>query len=171
MKRASLNSQRLYNSNDEVARAKLKHQNLLREFLELQKEFVSKKKKLQTVNQKRETLLAEVRFLRRRYKYLSMTKPLDYELQQESVQSQNPYLQSETAKSYGINEVVERRPSSCSDFETNVVHEEGGRVCQADVQDQAPLRKEKKPKNGLINNGKSVGKKKISWQDQVTLKV
>lgn len=50
-----------------------------------------------------------------------MTKPLDYELQQESVQSQNPYLQSETAKSYGINEVVERRPSSCSDFETNVV--------------------------------------------------
>ncbi|XP_022750334.1 uncharacterized protein LOC111299419 isoform X2 [Durio zibethinus] len=167
MKRSSLNSHRQYNSVDEEARARLKHQNLLQEFLELQKEFVSKKKKMQTVNQKRETLLAEVRFLRQRYSYLSMIKSQEYERQQDSVQPQNPYLQSKIAKNYGINEAVERRPSSLPDLDPNVHEKRGGRS-QVDV--QAPLRKEKKPKNCVIN-GKRVGKKKISWQDQVALKV
>ncbi|XWS70507.1 hypothetical protein CRYUN_Cryun03dG0053700 [Craigia yunnanensis] len=168
MKRAYLNSHRRYNSVDEEARARLKHQDLLQEFLELQKEFVSKKKKLQTVNQKRETLLAEVRFLRQRYNYLSLTKSQEYELLQDSVQSQNPCLQSKMTKNYDINEAVERRPCSLPDLDPNVVHEEGFVRSQVDV--QAPLRKEKKPKNCLIN-GKRVGKKKISWQDQVALKV
>ncbi|XVE53523.1 hypothetical protein DITRI_Ditri03aG0009900 [Diplodiscus trichospermus] len=169
MKRGSLNSRRRqYNSVNEEAMARLKHQNLLLEFLELQKEFVSKKKKLQTVNQKRETLLAEVRFLRQRYSYLSMIKSQECELLQDSVQSKNPSFGSKTAKNYGINEAVERRQISLPDLDPNVVHEEGGRRSQADV--KPPLRKEKKPKNCLIN-GKRSGKKKISWQDQVPLKV
>ncbi|XP_022729399.1 uncharacterized protein LOC111284754 [Durio zibethinus] len=169
MKRASLNSHRQYNNSvDEEARARLKHQNLLQEFLELQKEFVSKKKKLQTVNQKRETLLAEVRFLRKRYSYLSMIKSQEYELQQDCVQSQNPYLQSKMAKNYGINEALERRLCSLPDLDPNLAHEEEGGRGQVDF--QAPLRKEKKPKNCLLN-GNRVGKKKISWQDQVVLKV
>ncbi|XVF35685.1 hypothetical protein REPUB_Repub18cG0167500 [Reevesia pubescens] len=169
MKRASLNSHRQYNSFvDEEARARLKHQTLLQEFLELQKEFVSKKKKLQTVDQKRETLLAEVRFLRQRYSYLSMIKSQEYGLQQDSVQSQNLYVQSKMAKNYGINEPVGRSPCSLPDLDPNVVQEEGGGKNQVDV--QAPSRKEKKPKNGLIK-GKRVGKKKISWQDEVALKV
>lgn len=170
MKRASLNSHRQYNSVDEEARARLKHQNLLQEFLELQKEFVSKKKKLQTVDQKRDTLLAEVRFLRQRYNYLSMTKSREYEPLQRSVQSQHPpylQLQSKSAKSYDVNDAVERRRHSPG-LNPNLVHEEGGERSQVDV--RAPLRKGKKPKNGLIN-GKRVGKKKISWQDQVALEV
>ncbi|XVF89409.1 hypothetical protein PTKIN_Ptkin19aG0128100 [Pterospermum kingtungense] len=165
MKRASLNSHRQYDSLDEDARAKLKYQNLLQEFLELQKEFVSKKKKLQTVNQKRETLLAEVRFLRQRYRYLSKIKSAEHELQQDSVQSQNPYLQSKTAKNIGINEAVEGIPGSLPDLDTDMVLEEGGGRSQVQVVVQAPLRKEKKPKKGLIN-GKTVEKKKISWLDQ-----
>ncbi|XVF48262.1 hypothetical protein PTKIN_Ptkin03bG0175800 [Pterospermum kingtungense] len=166
MKRASLNSHRQHNSVDGQARARLKHQNLLQEYLELQKEFVSKKKKLQTVNQKRETLLAEVRFLRQRYNYLSTIKSREYEPPQVSVQSQNPYRQRKLAKSYNINDAAERKPCP-PDLNPNVVHERGERS-QVDV--QAPLRKEKKPKNGLIN-AKRVGKKKISWQDQVALEV
>ncbi|KAL4295685.1 hypothetical protein GQ457_12G019810 [Hibiscus cannabinus] len=150
---------------DEETRARLKHQALLQEFLDLQKEFVSKKKKLPVMNQKRDTLLAEVRFLRRRYNCLSMIKSQEYEQQQDFVQSQNPNLQSNMAKpnSLVINEAGER-----GHIDLNVIHEGGSGRNQGDV--QAPLRKKKKPKNCLIN-GKRVGKKKISWQDPVALKV
>lgn len=168
MKRASLNSHWQSNSVDEEAGARLKYQNLLQDFLELQKGFVSDKKRMRTVNQKRETLLAEVRFLRKRFSYLSMIKSQEHELQQDSVQSQNPHLQSRMAKNHGINEAVEKGPSSLPDLDPNMALEEGSVRSQVDV--QAPLRKEKQPRNGLIN-GKRVGKKKISWQDQVALKV
>ncbi|XP_043810542.1 uncharacterized protein LOC110612406 isoform X2 [Manihot esculenta] len=40
---------------------KLKHQSLLQDFLEFQKEFVSKKKKLQMTKQKRDILSTEIR--------------------------------------------------------------------------------------------------------------
>ncbi|KAE8732551.1 putative Pentatricopeptide repeat-containing protein [Hibiscus syriacus] len=170
MKRDSRNSRRQYNNNsvDEEAMSRRKHQNLLQEFLDLQKEFVSKKNKLEMVNQMQGTLLNEVRFLRQRYNYLSMIKSQEYELQQDFVQSQYPYLQSKMAKKHGVNESIERRPSFFPDSCPNVVHvEEGGR---SHVDVQAALRKGKKPKKRLIN-GKRVGKRKISWQDEVALKV
>ncbi|GMJ15830.1 INO80-BINDING PROTEIN 2B [Hibiscus trionum] len=156
---------------DQETRARLKHQTLLQEFLDLQKEFVSRKKKLQAMNQKRDALLAEVRFLRQRYSYLSMIKSQEYEQQQQdSVQSQNPHLRSKMAKpkSLVINEAGERKPSPLPDINLNVVNEEGSGRNQRDV--HGLLIKEKKPKNHLVN-GKRVGKKKISWQDPVALKV
>ncbi|CBI36541.3 hypothetical protein VitviT2T_016886 [Vitis vinifera] len=54
----------------EDAKSRFKHQSLLQDFHELQKETEAMKKKLLSVNQNKLTLLAEVRFLRRRYKYL-----------------------------------------------------------------------------------------------------
>ncbi|XP_034700085.1 uncharacterized protein LOC117925240 isoform X2 [Vitis riparia] len=54
----------------EDAKSRFKHQSLLQDFHELQKETEAMNKKLQSVNQNKLTLLAEVRFLRRRYKYL-----------------------------------------------------------------------------------------------------
>ncbi|XP_039005423.1 uncharacterized protein LOC120132798 isoform X1 [Hibiscus syriacus] len=166
---------------DEETRARLKHQTLLQEFLVLQKEFVSKKKKLPVMNQKRDSLLAEVRyeisygffplhvFLRRRCSYLSMIKSQEYEQQQDSVQSQNPNRQSKLAKpkSLAINKAGKRRLYSLPDIDLNVVHEEGSGKNQGNV--QAPSQKEKKPKNRL-SNSKRVGKKKITWQDPVALK-
>ncbi|OMO61546.1 hypothetical protein CCACVL1_23418 [Corchorus capsularis] len=167
MKRASINSRQQYNSVDEEAKARLKHQNLLQEFLELQKEFVGKKKKLQAVKQKRETLLAEVQFLRQRYSYLSMIRSQEYEVEQDLVQSQNPYMQTQMlAKDHGIDVPVEEKP--CSPPNPYAVYEEGVGRSQVDV--QASTRKEKKLKNKLMN-GKRVGKKKISWQDQVAVNV
>ncbi|KAH1067261.1 hypothetical protein J1N35_032248 [Gossypium stocksii] len=176
MKRASRNRQYNNNSVDEEARARLKHQSLLQEFLELQKEFVSKKKKLETVNQMRGSLLNEVRydiyflnlFLRQRYSYLSMVKSREYGLEKDSVQSQNSYLQTKMVKNFGINVSVERRLNSLPDLDPNVVHEEGSGRSQVDV--QAVSRKGKKSQNRLMN-GKRVGKKKISWQDQVAFKI
>ncbi|KAK5830272.1 hypothetical protein F383_05308 [Gossypium arboreum] len=168
MKRASRNRQYNNNSVDEEAKARLKHQSLLQEFLELQKEFVSMKKKLETVNQMRGSLLNEVRFLRQRYSYLSMVKSREYGLQKDSVQSQNSYLQNKMVKNFGINVSVERRLNSLPDLDPNVIHEEGSGRSQVDV--QAVSRKGKKSQNRLMN-GKRVGKKKISWQDQVAFKI
>ncbi|XP_070048084.1 uncharacterized protein [Nicotiana tomentosiformis] len=48
------------NTADEVAKAKLKQKHLLNEFLELQKEFVSKKRKLQAAKQRRDIILGEI---------------------------------------------------------------------------------------------------------------
>ncbi|XP_039052302.1 uncharacterized protein LOC120193951 [Hibiscus syriacus] len=126
------------------------------------------KNKLETVNQMQGTLLNEVRFLRQRYNYLSMIKSQEYELQEDSVQSQNPYLQSKMAKKHGVNESIERRLRSLPDSHPNAVHEEESGRSHVDV--QAASGKWKKPKMRLIN-GKRVGKRKISWQDQVALKV
>lgn len=68
MKRASIDN------NEQEAKMQSKYQNLLQDYLELQKEFVSKKKKFKSAIEKRDTLLAEVRFLRRRRKHLLKTK-------------------------------------------------------------------------------------------------
>ncbi|KAG2668198.1 hypothetical protein I3843_15G144000 [Carya illinoinensis] len=55
----------------EDSRTRFKHQSLLQDFEELQKETEAMKKKLQMMKQKKLTLSAEVRFLRKRYKYLT----------------------------------------------------------------------------------------------------
>ncbi|KAG8375424.1 hypothetical protein BUALT_Bualt10G0098600 [Buddleja alternifolia] len=136
--------------------AKLKYQTLLMEYLDLQKEFVSRKRKLQAAKQKRETISAEIRFLRHRRKYLLKV----------------------------------RAPNTVpnSDIESNAV--EGGRNCSTseapprnidqvlkdgdgEGHENGPekeVRFAKKRKNLLIHD-KVVAKRKISWPDQVTLKV
>ncbi|KAF5456828.1 hypothetical protein F2P56_026264 [Juglans regia] len=72
---------------NEEARVNLKYQILLQEYLELQKEFISKKRRLQNATVNRETLLAEVRFLRKKHKYLLKVQSPKGE--QEFVQRKN----------------------------------------------------------------------------------
>ncbi|PSS36167.1 Protein like [Actinidia chinensis var. chinensis] len=63
----------------EDAKAKFKHQTLIQDFRELEKEAEAMRNKLKATKQKKLTLLAEVRFLRRRYQHLLInkaTKPL-----------------------------------------------------------------------------------------------
>ncbi|KAG8656803.1 uncharacterized protein LOC110612406 isoform X1 [Manihot esculenta] len=74
---------------------KLKHQSLLQDFLEFQKEFVSKKKKLQMTKQKRDILSTEIRFLRQRYRYLMAMKSHNLQLQQDPAPPENSSMQSE----------------------------------------------------------------------------
>jgi hypothetical protein len=54
----------------EVSKAKFKHQTLIQDYQELHEEVDAMKNKLETMKLRKLTLLAEVRFLRRRYKYL-----------------------------------------------------------------------------------------------------
>lgn len=55
----------------EEARARFRHQSLLQDYEDLLKETEAKRKKLQKANEKKLKLLAEVKFLRRKYRCLS----------------------------------------------------------------------------------------------------
>ncbi|XP_023531576.1 uncharacterized protein LOC111793773 [Cucurbita pepo subsp. pepo] len=52
------------------SKIRFKHQTLLQDYHELEKETETAKRKLQMMKQKKMTLIAEVRFLRKRYEYL-----------------------------------------------------------------------------------------------------
>ncbi|KAA8535377.1 hypothetical protein F0562_030380 [Nyssa sinensis] len=73
----------------EDAKTRLKHQTLMQDYRELQKETEGQKNKLETMKQRKSTLLAEVRFLRQRYKYLLRNKSPKPLQKRELVQPQN----------------------------------------------------------------------------------
>ncbi|KAJ0504040.1 hypothetical protein HanHA89_Chr12g0454931 [Helianthus annuus] len=58
----------------EDVRARFKHQTLIQDFLELQQETEAARNQLEAMKQKKQTLEAEVRFLRRRRKFLLKTR-------------------------------------------------------------------------------------------------
>ncbi|KAF8052516.1 hypothetical protein N665_1549s0003 [Sinapis alba] len=58
-------------------RIMFKHQSLMQDYHDLQKETEFKMRKLEMMKQRRSTLDAEVRFLRRRYKHLKQDKTLE----------------------------------------------------------------------------------------------
>ncbi|XP_057959457.1 uncharacterized protein LOC131151951 [Malania oleifera] len=114
------------------------------------------------MNQTRETLLAEVRFLRRRRRYLLKIQSPKPEAEQEVVQRQNSDVHSELPvkkRKYSVNnEAAVENPCPVMD------------INQTPGGDWEPLLVEKMPKSCLFS-GKKVGKKKISWQDPVALEV
>ncbi|KAI3715028.1 hypothetical protein L6452_21993 [Arctium lappa] len=70
------------------ARARFKHQTLLQDYLELQQETEAARNKLEAMKQKKQTLEAEVRFLRRRHKFLLKTKsPTPQQLKSQNVET------------------------------------------------------------------------------------
>ncbi|XP_059658250.1 uncharacterized protein LOC132304536 isoform X2 [Cornus florida] len=150
MKRAPVNSiPQSHRAVDVEDRAKLKYQTLLQEYLELQKEFVSKKRKFQATKQKKDTLLGEIRFLRRRRKYLLRIRSSKLGVE-KNVQPQESDMERK---------MLERRgpPSRRTRTVTEPVTE--------------PLRVEKKHKNSLIDDKRRLDKKEMSWQDQMSLRV
>ncbi|WCJ30404.1 hypothetical protein M5689_011966 [Euphorbia peplus] len=80
---------------EEEFRFRLKHQRLIQEFLDLQKDFVSKKKKIQITAKKRDVLLAEVRFLRQKHSYLMDLHSENLESEQEFVSPEKSSMQNE----------------------------------------------------------------------------
>ncbi|KAK1551139.1 hypothetical protein Q3G72_030914 [Acer saccharum] len=154
------------NSHHAEASARSKKQRLLEDYLELQKDFVSKKKKLQIAKQKKEILLAEVRFLRRKHKSFRIQSE-DHENEQDLVGTQKSYARSKLLPKNRSDSVL-KSPSPAPDFNPVMGNDE-----QDITKEEAnlnPTRVEKKPKNCLFNK-KRVGKKKTSWQDPVGLQV
>ncbi|URE15580.1 Leucine aminopeptidase 2 [Musa troglodytarum] len=74
------------------ARQRFKHQSLLQDYMELVKETEAKKKKLQETRLKKLQLLAEVRFLRRKYKTLSEnpSQGIPFRLKKQSYRVPSP---------------------------------------------------------------------------------
>ncbi|CAM8970124.1 unnamed protein product [Rhodiola kirilowii] len=70
MKWASVDNARSIIDEPETRAKVRRHQNLVQEYTELEKEFVTKKKRYSLLKLKRATLMAEVQFLRRRYQQL-----------------------------------------------------------------------------------------------------
>ncbi|KAL1552532.1 hypothetical protein AAHA92_13316 [Salvia divinorum] len=152
MKRASVNFGQSHSADGE-AKEKLKYQTLLREYLELQKVFVSRKRKLQAAKQKRELVLAEVRFLRRKHKYLLKK------------QAPNTDKETNTTLQGGGNPSTIDQSLLSNSLRRDGRAEEGkGHVYQEDVRC-------KKQKKNHSTQDKAEGEQKICWPDQVTLNV
>ncbi|XP_015077387.1 uncharacterized protein LOC107026878 isoform X1 [Solanum pennellii] len=146
---------------------------LLNELLELQKDFVSKKRKLQAAKLKKESILAEILFLKQRRRYLLKSQSSDDDNGKNISHLKTHFdAESEVPKversNSGYDAVVESaRPAFTSKFNSEH-HEVGYEELSAggDV-----LRMECVPKNYLVDDNNRVGKKELSWHGQVTLKV
>ncbi|KAJ4707767.1 Ribosomal RNA small subunit methyltransferase G [Melia azedarach] len=171
MKRVAVNSKQSHLVEEEAS-ARFKQQRLLEDYLEVQKEFVSRKKKLQTAKQKRDILLAEVSFLRRRHKYLKMQSQ-ELEAKQGLVGPLNSSAERKLLVKNGDSSASTaslKKPSPALVSNPILADEDWSRERKEPVVSD-PSRLEKKCKNGVINEKRVAKKKKISWQDQVALKV
>ncbi|XP_077240752.1 uncharacterized protein LOC143881530 [Tasmannia lanceolata] len=191
MKRVSMSSYPSYPVNEEV-KNRLKHQSLMQDFNVLQKETVAKKKQLQREKQKKLNLLAEVRFLRRRFKYL-LKNPSQKISSQHLVQPQtlqNLEIRKESSakeQNYSDNKTSTRIPSVVFDLnQISVPNAEETGEFQVVWE---PLKMEKKLNRCSMerdtfasdlklsicrdvgNGPNQAGKRKISWQDPVALRV
>uniref|UniRef100_A0A2P2LZW3 Uncharacterized protein n=1 Tax=Rhizophora mucronata TaxID=61149 RepID=A0A2P2LZW3_RHIMU len=88
----------IYASAYEDARTRLKHESLLQDYEDLDKETEASRRKLLTMRQKKLTLVAEVRFLRRRYKYLTENHADKTPVNQNLVQPRNLLTGSKCGK-------------------------------------------------------------------------
>lgn len=187
MKGVSFESSSSPFSYDEESRNRFnKHQSLIQDFNELQKETDAMKKKLHKDKQRKLTLLAEVRFLRRRYKFLMRSQsPNTPRIDRDLVRSQAPMSHKE---SYRM-----PKPSPVLDLNQISNGEDDVGDYYVSHHPEPPMRMEKKPKRSysrrveqqqqhpsdanmlvcreVMNGSSRPGKRKISWEDQVALKV
>lgn len=137
---------------DNGAVAKLKYQTLVGEFLELQKDFVSRKRKLRAAKQKRETILAEVGFLRRRHNDLLQNQAFNMD---DPIHLSNSYKKNKALKGKISFDGLEAMPENSNRFLLSDSHNgetEG-------VRDNEVLGL--KTMNSLIHH-KTTGKRKVS---------
>ncbi|XP_010670819.2 uncharacterized protein LOC104887776 [Beta vulgaris subsp. vulgaris] len=152
---------------DDVVKIREKHQSLLQDYLVLQKECVSKRRKLKEAKEKKETLLDEIRFLKRRRNLLVKMQSQNAEQPQDNIYSQKSHAKYEVGPS-GQYASTSEPPLQDSRLaigsiwnSASIAKEEAG---------FASVKLGKKPKD-LFANGKRAEKRKISWQDQLALKV
>ncbi|MBA0575160.1 hypothetical protein Golob_027749 [Gossypium lobatum] len=78
----------------EDQRNRFKHHSLMQDFDDLFKETEAMRKRLQVLKDKKLTLLAEVRFLKRRHKFLMQNRTLNTPAEQSFAHSQNKVIRS-----------------------------------------------------------------------------
>ncbi|GMI88491.1 INO80-BINDING PROTEIN 2B [Hibiscus trionum] len=78
----------------EDQRARFKHQSLMQDFQDLHKETEAMRKKLQMLKERKSTLLAEVRFLKRRHKFLMQNRSSNAPAERFFAPPQNTMIRS-----------------------------------------------------------------------------
>ncbi|PRQ46107.1 hypothetical protein RchiOBHm_Chr2g0085521 [Rosa chinensis] len=105
------------------SKARFKHQSLMQDYEELQKEAEAMKNRLEMMKQKKSILTAEVRFLRRRYKYLIGKQSMNPKPKQDLVQTHNLKIQRTDVlkgKNYSKKESALRHPAPAMDLNQRV---------------------------------------------------
>ncbi|KAG1364383.1 hypothetical protein COCNU_11G012100 [Cocos nucifera] len=189
-----------YMTAGEEARARFKYQGLLQDYEELVKETEAKKKKFQQTKQKELRLLAEVKFLRRKYKTLletpSRAAPHRPKKQSRKMQASvaiprppNAVVQIEGPTKHRNQRIMEAAaPSTSAVIDLNQISLPNGEEMEEFRVRPERLKMEKLKWcsidgdggdhdlkssicGGVENNSNSVGKRKISWHDQLALRV
>lgn len=133
--------------------AKLKYETLVGEFLELQKDFVSRKRKLHAAKQKRETVLAEVRFLRQRRNDLLQNQA--FYTEEDPIHLSNSYKKNKALKGDITFDGLEAMPENFNRFLLSDSHYgETEGVRENEVLGLKPM-------NSVIHQ-KTTGKRKVS---------
>ncbi|KAG6512262.1 uncharacterized protein LOC121976531 isoform X1 [Zingiber officinale] len=184
----------------EEAKARIRHQSLLRDYGDLVEETEAKRKKLQIANQKKLKLLAEVKFLQRRYKSLSQNPSGTKQLRlKKKSQSQSLIGQPSNANAFPQLPAKDQRsklrdadtPSTSALIDLNQVllpigedTEEYPSSFSVEPMKSDKLRKSLVEDNSVANDlnlsicrdvvhesSNKVAKRKITWQDQLALRV
>ncbi|XP_057722321.1 uncharacterized protein LOC130936292 [Arachis stenosperma] len=162
MKRAAVNSSQFCGSTKN-SKLSNKYNGLLEDYLEIQKEYVSKKRKLKVEKQKRDILLEEVRFLRQRHRHL--TKLHSAKVEQDHGPSADVNIHDVPVRTK--ESVAQHEKQRTTLMQTNRrenVNEKKKLVTKA------PRMIEKPPKKVKFIEEKS-GKEKILWPDELALKL
>ncbi|EEF46866.1 uncharacterized protein LOC8274175 [Ricinus communis] len=109
LKRLAIDS---YQSQSVVNEEARKYQTLLQDYFILQKEFVSIKKNLQTTEQKRDILMAEVQFLRQRHRYLMDVQSDNLQPEQDPVPLQDSAMQYKDSQDMGKPPKPKKKPTN-----------------------------------------------------------
>ncbi|KAB2019471.1 hypothetical protein ERO13_D08G273700v2 [Gossypium hirsutum] len=170
----------------EDQRNRFKHHSLMQDFDDLFKETEAMRKRLQVLKDKKLTLLAEVRFLKRRHKFLMQNRTSNTPAEQSFAHSQNKVIRSklntEEKKSTGKEHTLGRLATG---FDLNQKTEEeevqaSNNSMGVEELKRSSLRIGSDEQHNDIklsacwntgNGPNRVGKRKITWQDQVALKV
>ncbi|XP_074296105.1 uncharacterized protein LOC141623857 [Silene latifolia] len=157
---------------DDEAKLKDKHRALLQDYFALQKECVSKKRKLKESRERKMTLFHEIRFLKRRRNLLLKNQMKNSE-QRESVKvhKTDAKYNAESSRRYmNANASTSTSGQPFQNHRPPMIPNRNPVSSGKEVAASAPLNSGKRMKN-LLTNGKRAEKRKISWQDQLALKV
>ncbi|KAJ4958442.1 hypothetical protein NE237_025553 [Protea cynaroides] len=149
MKRVAMDSSPSYMV-DKEAQTRFKFQSLMQDYQDLLKETEALKSQLQRTKQKKSTLTAEVRFLRRRYKHLVAVQSPKNPTEPDPPRLMNPEIRGEPlGEKRSYREKKAPLPNH-SVFDLNQVStgedDEEFQVLES-------VRMEKKPKNQLVSMG------------------
>ncbi|GMG99303.1 hypothetical protein Nepgr_001143 [Nepenthes gracilis] len=156
---------------DDELRTMRKHQTPLPDYLGLQKEIVSKKRKLHEAKQRKAILLAEIRFLRQRRKFLlkgpsqRMNREQVFVLPQKQVAECKAHVKERYCGS-NAKALENQNPT----METPLKSGHAEKSNSKEAVGMEPFGVVSKIKN-LLKRGNKVDKRNVAWQDQLTLKV